>query len=159
MHIVYTRYQIGLDLSNVKGTLHRDRILPPEIFRLLQLSAFYLVLPFSAFFRLVLSPSFSYFRLLSNFLLSSTFCRHLFSVASCLNAAFCRHLLSAFFPSWVLCRLLPHTASRLPKTSATRSLLVRPSAPYSRILLYASICNFLSCADFCLVSFSAFCCS
>jgi hypothetical protein len=54
-------------------------------------------LPFSAFFRLVLSASFCQFFLLSTFLLSSTFYRLLLSGTSCLNAAFCRLLLSAFF--------------------------------------------------------------
>lgn len=108
-HFAYTRQQIGLNLSRIKGTLHNDCFLASAFFRLLLLSAFYLFLPFSAFFRLVLSASFCYFLLLSTFLLPSIFCHLLFSGTSCLNAAFCL-LLSAFFRLGVyvaFCRLQP----------------------------------------------------
>ena len=63
------------------------------------------------------------------------------------------------FPFWVLCRLLPSTASCLPKTSAACSLLFRSSAAFNRILLYATICSFLPSETFCLVPFPSFCCS
>jgi hypothetical protein len=120
-------------------------------------------LPFSAFFRLVLSPSFSYFRLLSSFLLSSTFCRHLLSVTSCLNDEFCRLFLSAFF------RLESYAAFCLLQHLAFKNLnRPQPScSAFSRILLYAAISAFcllkhsalyrhLPCAVFCLLLLVAF---
>jgi hypothetical protein len=140
---VHTRYQIRLDLSNVKGNLHKDRIPPSAFFRLLPRFAIFCLLPPCAVaFLFLLAPPF--------FLLSSTLCRHLLSVTSCLNAAFCRLLLSAFFRlgSYAAFCLLPHLAFRKPQP---------PVAAFSRILLYAAICSFLPSETFCLLLFSAFC--
>lgn len=151
MHIAYMRYQIRLELSNVKGTLHEDRILPSVFFRILLLSAFCFVLPFSAFFRLVLSPSFPYFRLLSNCLLSSTFCRHLSSVTPCLNAAFCRLLLSAFFRfgSYAAFCLLPHLVFRKPQPPAAFFFGLQPPS--------TAFCFMPPSVAFCLLKHSALC--
>ena len=119
-HISYTRQQIGLNLSRIKGTLHNDRILPSAFFRLLLLSAFCIYfLPFSAFFRRVLSASLCYLLLLSTSLLPSTFYRLLLSGTTYLNAAFCCLLLSAFF------RLGSCAAFCLLETSVLFSVIMR----------------------------------